>query len=86
MAKFSVGIEDGEGPSNRVPVPKCQRVGDFLDTDYNDYVEEEEESEGEDASEGEEESEGEPEDEEESGAEQGAMSPRLLEMALFLLP
>ncbi|XWS75538.1 hypothetical protein CRYUN_Cryun01aG0098600 [Craigia yunnanensis] len=78
MAKFSVGIEeDGEGPSNRVPVPKRQRVEALLNREFYDEVEEveeEEESEGEEASEGDEASEGESEEEEESGAEEGAMS------------
>ncbi|KAL4353182.1 hypothetical protein GQ457_06G026750 [Hibiscus cannabinus] len=69
MAKFSVGIEEDEGPSNRFP--KRQRVERVLDIEGSDQ----EESESEEASEGAEESDRE-EELEESGAEQGAMSPQ----------
>ncbi|KAK8711897.1 hypothetical protein V6N13_147156 [Hibiscus sabdariffa] len=69
MAKFSVGIEEDEGPSNRFP--KRQRVERVLYIEGSDQ----EESESEEASEGAEESDGE-EELEESGAEQGAMSPQ----------
>ncbi|XVE72166.1 hypothetical protein DITRI_Ditri11bG0017000 [Diplodiscus trichospermus] len=86
MVKLSVGIAAGEGPSNRVPVPKRQRTDSFSGAEYYDYVEEEEESRRAEASGGEEELEvvsseeeldvesEEEEEEEESGSEQGATS------------
>ncbi|XVF71482.1 hypothetical protein PTKIN_Ptkin12aG0040800 [Pterospermum kingtungense] len=84
MANFSVGIEDGEGPSNRAPSPKRPRVAyAAFSSDSEDghsdspVYRRSPESEGEEASEGEgeeEESEHEEEVEEEEGGGEGEES------------